>query len=271
MKCIILSLVVILTMTLSILGVQNIDARECLSPCDSYQPLRVKDISGKSINVANLDQQYTLSWNVSNYLSKFIPCLETITVNASQFDFSNRTWGFGEKEKCISGNEWVTDDRINDYPPSPITVILYVTDDEGKSTYIAWVDASVPPNDFKTFEFSWTPNKTGQHTLTVFTWESIDNPTALSSPSSTTIHVGGTEFTAFLENKPNVIMGCTLAGGTWLDEYDECESKSITEEFENYCNLYGGNHNSCDSGCRNLPDLSDTLCTSQCYAVCGFE
>jgi len=271
LKYLILASIVVLFVTLSMMVVQSIDARDCLSPCHAYQPLRVKDTDGKSINTANMDQQYMLSWNVSNYLSKFIPCQETIMVNASQFDFSNRTWGFGEKEKCISGNEWITDESINDRPPSPITVILYVTDDEGKSTYIAWVDASVPPNDFKTFEFSWTPNKIGQHILTVFTWKSLDNPTALTSPSSTTIHVGKVAFSAFSENKPNVILGCTLVNGIWFDGYDECESKSITESFENYCSLYGGNYTSCNSGCRNSPDWPNVSCLAVCVAVCEFE
>jgi len=181
---------VLVVSLIGIIGVQTVDSRECLgSPCSGYQPLRIIDGLGNSIGIAKMDQQYTLSWTVNNHLSKFIPCQEIIMVNASQFDFANRTWGIIEKEKCISGNKWVTDERINDYPPSPVTVILQVKDEEKRTAYLAWIEASVPPNDSKTFDFSWTPKKIGQHTLTIFTWKSLDNPAATTPPTSTTVKV----------------------------------------------------------------------------------
>jgi len=149
----------VLVGVIGIVGMQDTEARECLSPCSSNQYLRVKDTNGNSISVANLNQQYTLSWNINNHLSKFIPCQETIMVNASQFDFANRTWGTIEKEKCISGNNWVIDESINDHPPSPVIVLFQVKDDKKRTEYLAWIEASVPPNDSKKFEFSWTPKK----------------------------------------------------------------------------------------------------------------
>jgi hypothetical protein len=36
---------------------------------------------------------------------------------------------------------------------------------------------------------SWIPTESGSYTATAFVWESVDNPTALSPPVSTTITV----------------------------------------------------------------------------------
>jgi len=36
---------------------------------------------------------------------------------------------------------------------------------------------------------SWTPGDSGSYTATVFVWESVDNPTALSPTTSVSIDV----------------------------------------------------------------------------------
>jgi len=36
---------------------------------------------------------------------------------------------------------------------------------------------------------SWIPTQAGTYTATAFVWESVDNPTALSPPVSTTVTV----------------------------------------------------------------------------------
>jgi len=36
---------------------------------------------------------------------------------------------------------------------------------------------------------SWTPSDSGSYTATVFVWESVDNPTALSPTTSVSIDV----------------------------------------------------------------------------------
>ena len=74
-----------------------------------------------------------------------------------------------------------------------------------------------------------------------------------------------------LENKSNIINGCTDVGGTWLDEHNECEFTDMTEEFENYCHDFNGEYDSCASGCRNYSYEPDQVCTTQCFAVCEFD
>jgi|APSaa5957512535_1039671.scaffolds.fasta_scaffold53713_1 hypothetical protein len=185
MKFLILVSIIALSV-IGIVGVQSIDAIECLSPCQSHQHLKVSDTLGNTIDTANLNQQYTLSWNLNNYLSKFVPCQEIKTIDAIDIGGYNKTTPV---ERCISGGVWEIDESINDHPHSPVIVLFQVTDDEKRTEYLAWIEASVPPNDSKKFEFSWTPAKTGQHTLTVFTWKSLDNPTALLSPTATSVNV----------------------------------------------------------------------------------
>jgi hypothetical protein len=56
---------------------------------------------------------------------------------------------------------------------------------------------------------------------------------------------------------------CELAGGIWLEQYNECEyiSKSL-------CEKYDGVFDECASACRNDPDAE--ICTMQCVQVCTF-
>lgn len=61
--------VVIPLILIGIVLVSNVDARECLSPCPSKQSLKLVNINGIQVEEAKIDQQYTLSWNVENYLS----------------------------------------------------------------------------------------------------------------------------------------------------------------------------------------------------------
>jgi len=76
---------------------------------------------------------------------------------------------------------------------------------------------------------------------------------------------------AELKNKSKIINGCKSVGGTWLDDYNECESSSIEKPFENYCDNFNGTYDQCNSSCRHYPAGSDRVCTSQCIAVCEFD
>ncbi len=73
------------------------------------------------------------------------------------------------------------------------------------------------------------------------------------------------------ENKFDKMIGCNDVGGTWLDEYNECESGGITKAFENYCDDFDGTYYGCHSGCRHSPDWPNVVCTAQCFAVCEFD
>ncbi len=58
---------------------------------------------------------------------------------------------------------------------------------------------------------------------------------------------------------------CKGANGTWLVDFNECESISA-----DLCQELGGNFNGCASPCRNAPS-SDRMCIQQCILVCEFS
>ncbi len=57
---------------------------------------------------------------------------------------------------------------------------------------------------------------------------------------------------------------CADSGGTWLEEYQECENASA-----DWCQEEsGGQFEECASACRHDPEAE--MCTLQCVPVCGF-
>ncbi|MBD3269898.1 hypothetical protein GF376_00030 [Candidatus Peregrinibacteria bacterium] len=56
---------------------------------------------------------------------------------------------------------------------------------------------------------------------------------------------------------------CEAEGGTWLEEFNECESVS-----ESWCSQNSGNFNDCASACRH--DESAEICIEVCVPVCSF-
>lgn len=64
-------------------------------------------------------------------------------------------------------------------------------------------------------------------------------------------------------NATTLDSSCTANGGTWVEEYNECEW--IPEEV---CTELGGVFNECDSACRH--ESGPVACTMNCVQVCSF-
>ena len=58
-------------------------------------------------------------------------------------------------------------------------------------------------------------------------------------------------------------LSCDHGGGSWLDDYFECENIN-----KDWCDEAGGKFNECASACRNNPDAK--ICIMQCVSVCKF-
>jgi hypothetical protein len=58
---------------------------------------------------------------------------------------------------------------------------------------------------------------------------------------------------------------CKKNGGTWLDQYWECEYAP-----RQWCEASGGRFEECASACRHSPDPA-TACTMQCVPICSFS
>jgi hypothetical protein len=60
---------------------------------------------------------------------------------------------------------------------------------DGVTVSLAWITGSLSSGQSFSPALSWIPTQAGSYTATAFVWESVDNPTALSPPVSTTITV----------------------------------------------------------------------------------
>ena len=67
--------------------------------------------------------------------------------------------------------------------------IVQVQDGAGVTVSLAWITGSLTAGQSMSPALSWTPSAAGTYTATVFVWESVDNPTALSPTTSVSIDV----------------------------------------------------------------------------------
>ena len=67
--------------------------------------------------------------------------------------------------------------------------IVQVQDGDGVTVSLAWITGSLTAGQSMSPALSWTPSASGSYTATVFVWESVDNPTALSPTTSVDIDV----------------------------------------------------------------------------------
>ena len=62
----------------------------------------------------------------------------------------------------------------------PFVYIVQIEDQDGVIVSLGWIEGSLSPNQRLSPALSWIPQNPGTHTITVFVWEAIDNPSALS-------------------------------------------------------------------------------------------
>jgi hypothetical protein len=67
--------------------------------------------------------------------------------------------------------------------------LVQIQDGNGVTVSLAWITGSLSAGQSFSPALSWIPTNAGTYTATAFVWESVDNPTALSPPVTTTIIV----------------------------------------------------------------------------------
>ncbi len=67
--------------------------------------------------------------------------------------------------------------------------LVQIQDGAGVTVSLAWITGSLSAGQSFSPALSWIPTEAGTYTATAFVWESVDNPTALSPPVSTTVIV----------------------------------------------------------------------------------
>ena len=69
------------------------------------------------------------------------------------------------------------------------TYIIEIQDKNGSTESLAWLSGIMLPNQTSSPSISWTPSKTGNYAVSIFVWQSLTNPNALSAPLSTDLTV----------------------------------------------------------------------------------
>ncbi len=67
--------------------------------------------------------------------------------------------------------------------------LVQIQDGNGVTVSLIWITGSLSAGQSFSPASSWIPTEAGTYTATAFVWESVDNPTALSPPVSTTVTV----------------------------------------------------------------------------------
>ena len=67
--------------------------------------------------------------------------------------------------------------------------LLQIQNMDGVTVHLSWAASSLAGFGEANVSQSWTPDETGSYTATVFVWESLKNPTALSPQNSIDITV----------------------------------------------------------------------------------
>ena len=73
--------------------------------------------------------------------------------------------------------------------PQPFAYIVQIKNEHGVVVSLAWLTGELTPGQFLSPALSWIPQHAGVYTATIFVWEGIDNPLALSHPLNLTLDV----------------------------------------------------------------------------------
>jgi hypothetical protein len=101
--------------------------------------------------------------------------------------------GDKQKTKSIEVGKQVqitADLRNNQDIEQDFAYIVQIQNGDGVTVSLSWLTGKLVPAQSFSPALSWTPDETGKYTATIFVWESIDNPSALSPTLSLTLNVG---------------------------------------------------------------------------------
>lgn len=85
--------------------------------------------------------------------------------------------------------EIIADLRSSEDRPQKFAYLAQITNEKNETILLSWIDGILDPLQALSPSISWIPNKPSQYMATVFVWESMENPTALSPPLSIDLKV----------------------------------------------------------------------------------
>ncbi len=101
--------------------------------------------------------------------------------------------GDKQKTKSIEVGKQVqitADLRNNQDIEQDFAYIVQIQNEDGVTISLSWLTGKLVPAQSFSPALSWTPNLAGTYTATIFVWESIDDPSALSPTLTLTLNVG---------------------------------------------------------------------------------
>ena len=89
-----------------------------------------------------------------------------------------------DQQVLVSADLRSGQDKDQDY-----AYLVQIQDADGVTVSLSWITSTLTAGSASSPSQSWTPTVGGDYTATVFVWESITNPTALSASDTVTIQV----------------------------------------------------------------------------------
>lgn len=74
--------------------------------------------------------------------------------------------------------------------PQSFAYIVQIQNNDGVTVSLSWITGQLAPAQAFSPSISWTPDTPGSYDATIFVWESVNNPTALSPTLTLRIDVG---------------------------------------------------------------------------------
>lgn len=141
--------------------------------------------------VLSLNESKNPTMTVTMFLGLSGPPLERAPASYARIVDS---FGNSINEPAVGEQVQITSDVANGMNrEQKFAYIVMIQDDDGIVQSLAWIDGTLNPESSFSPSASWIPQKEGHYFATMFVWESVDNPTALSPPISL-------EFTVISEN-----------------------------------------------------------------------
>lgn len=133
------------------------------------------------------------SWNLYLMLKYAIFALFAITMIGMVYAQEGVKLGPHSGTKTIEVGKQVqiaADLKNNQDFEQDFAYIVQVQNRDGITVSLAWITGTLSPAQSFSPSLSWTPTEAGEFEATIFVWESIDNPSALSPTLSLKIDAG---------------------------------------------------------------------------------
>lgn len=107
--------------------------------------------------------------------------------------YADQTVSLGESAKQVEVGKQVqieADLQNNQDISQDFAYIVQIQNSDGVTVSLSWLTGSLLPAQKFSPAISWIPEEIGSYDATIFVWESVTNPTALSPTLSLKIDVG---------------------------------------------------------------------------------